>query len=74
MNFPVATNADVLATVIQKLGGLALKDGQNLALNSLLRGKDVFTCFDDKEQRCSVSHFELSLTSFPPVLIQGLAE
>ena len=36
------TNADVLATVIQKLGGLTLKDGQILALNSLLRGKDVF--------------------------------
>ena len=29
------TNADVLATVIQKLGGLTLKDGQILALNSL---------------------------------------
>ena len=66
------TNADVLATVIQNLGGLTLKDGQNLALNSLLRGKDVFTCFDDKEQRCSVLHFELSLTSFPLVLIQVL--
>ena len=48
--FPVAiiinmaascTKADVLASVIQKLGGLMLKDGQILAFNSLLRGKDV---------------------------------
>ena len=49
--FPVAiiidmaascTNADVLASVIQKLGGVTLKDGEILALNSLLREKDLF--------------------------------
>ena len=54
-------DADVLASVIQKLGGVTLKDGQILALNSLLRGKDVFAVLQTSWVRK-----ELDLSMFCP--------
>ena len=41
LNMASYTDAD--ATAIQKLGGLTLKDGEILALKSLLKGKDIFS-------------------------------